>query len=140
MILMAMAAFIFTTKASFANDNTDYGRSFLRIDINFYGNVHVEIDGIRYDCYNGIIDVRALAPGRHQVTVLQEFINRRGYAKVDILCQQNIFVPANSRLKAVVRANGNFDLVSVGRKARNNVHRQPVVYNNYRPAYRPRCR
>lgn len=131
MNLLAIAL-LFATSATFANDNDRGGRSFLRIDLNIYGNVSVEIDGIAYNSYNGYIDVRGLAPGQHQVVITQNSINNRGYGRVQVLYRDRIFVPANSRLKAIVRQNGRFDIVKIGKKQhKNNVYRSTINHKGY---------
>lgn len=132
MNLLAIAL-LFATSATYANDDDRGGRSFLRIDLNIYGNVSVEIDGIAYTSYNGFIDVRGLAPGQHQVVILQNTINHRGYGRVQVLYRDCLFVPANSRLQAVVRQNGRFDVVKIGKKAQNqkNAYRSNINHNGY---------
>jgi hypothetical protein len=136
--LMYVLAIVFlASNVVSAHDNYRAGRSVLNIDLNIYGNITVEIDGIPYNCHNGNIDVRGLSPGRHHIVILENRINRRGYARTEIINEQRFFVPANSRIKAEVRRNGFFDILRIGRKASNNCRTNVHNHRGYNKGNRP---
>tara|TARA_R110001592_G_scaffold307299_2_gene580689 strand:+ start:205865 stop:206335 length:471 start_codon:yes stop_codon:yes gene_type:complete len=125
--LMYVLAIVFlASNVVSAHENHRAGKSILNIDLNIYGNITVEIDGIPYTCHNGNIDVRGLVPGRHHIVVLENRVTNRGYARRVVINEQRFFVPANSRVKAVVRRNGVFDILRIGRRANN----QTSIHNN----------
>lgn len=129
--MYALALIFLASNTVSAHDNYRAGRSVLNIDLNIYGNITVEIDGIPYNCRNGNIDIRGLAPGRHHIVILENRINRRGYARMEVINEQRFFVPANCRIQAVVRRNGFFDILRVGRQANNNCGANAVNNRGY---------